>query len=287
MLLFRMQAATMAAAAAAVGVGVAASGAPAVAAGQRPAFTARPDRTVAPAGGVAGQARAGDTRPVVFVHGLHAGPGVWSSMKDKFEKDIAGDFPSARLHAFDYSDTTEDHIPDNAQRLSDWISAEQLGEVDVVSHSMGGLVARKAQEDGAQIRRIITLATPNHGTGCCWSPTTHPWKACQDMWRDTLIGTQSDFLTDLNVKAHITPDTVMTYAIGTSDGQVAADSVHLDGALNKTIEPKTSGGNCLDPSVHNSILGRDEVAADSMNFLRYGAVGVPKQSALRRSSTAT
>ncbi|MFC3983454.1 lipase family alpha/beta hydrolase [Streptosporangium jomthongense] len=260
-MVFRMRAAAVAAA---VGVGVAVSGAASV---------------------VADETRAGDTRPVVFVHGLHAGPGVWSSMKERFEKGTAGDFPPGRLHAFDYSETTEDHIADNAKRLSDWLSSEQLGEVDVVSHSMGGLVARKAQEDGATIRRIITLATPNHGTGCCWSPTRHPWQACQDMWRDTLFGTESDFLKDLNAHAHITPDTVMTYATGTDDGQVAADSVHLDGAVNLTIEPETSGGSCIDPSVHNSILDREKVATDSMNFLRYGAAGVSQQSVLSRQSS--
>ncbi|MFC3985214.1 esterase/lipase family protein, partial [Streptosporangium jomthongense] len=116
--------------AAAVSVGVAVSGAVSVAA----------DET-----------RADDARPVVFVHGLHADPGVWASMKERFEKSTVGDFPPTRLHAFDYSETTEDHIADNAKRLSDWLSSEHLGEVDVVSHSMGGLVARKAQEDGATI----------------------------------------------------------------------------------------------------------------------------------------
>ncbi|WP_316527481.1 esterase/lipase family protein [Kitasatospora brasiliensis] len=254
-----------------LGLGTAASGAPAAAAVERPAAVARPAGASAAATTLAGETRKGDTRPVVFVHGLNADPGVWSSMEGKFEKDPAGDFPASKLHTFDYSHTTKERIANNSKRFSDWLSSQQLGEVDVVAHSLGGLVARKAQEDGSKIRRIITLATPNHGTGCC-SVIQIAWPVCQDMERT--FGKESSFLKNLNEKAHITQDTVMTYAVTTDDGQVAADSVHLDKALNKIVDPSIKGGSCTNPSVHNSILYNDTVATDSMNFLRYGSSGV-------------
>ncbi|MGW1225905.1 lipase family alpha/beta hydrolase [Streptomyces sp. NPDC002530] len=225
---------------------------------------------------------------MVFVHGLHADPGVWKPMEEKFENNPDGDFPSASLHAFDYSGTTEEHVTNNAKRLSDWLSSQNLGEVDVVSHSLGGLVARKAQLDGAKIRRIITLATPNHGTGCCY-PMTGTWDACKDMWRNTIIGTQSQFLTDLNeqTKPLVTPDTVLTYAVNPDDGQVDSDSVELDGAVNLMANPYLPDGPICGSELHNSILVRDNVATDSMNFLRFGATGVSEQTSPTRDPQAS
>ncbi|MCD9145860.1 esterase/lipase family protein [Streptomyces albireticuli] len=111
-------------------------------------------------------------RPVVFVHGHGAGPGVWGNLISDAQ---ALGYKSEELLAFDYSkqtpgDTTIEAI---AGGLGKYIRDNELaskspdGTIDIVAHSMGGLVARYyLKHDGgtSTTKHLVTLGTPNHGT---------------------------------------------------------------------------------------------------------------------------
>ena len=62
-------------------------------------------------------------------------------------------------------------VEKSAERLAAFIEKvarrEGVEQVDVVAHSMGGLVARwfiEKSGGGARVRKLITIATPHHGT---------------------------------------------------------------------------------------------------------------------------
>ncbi|MFD5437860.1 esterase/lipase family protein [Kitasatospora sp. NPDC127067] len=112
-------------------------------------------------------------RPIVFVHGYNAGPGVWGGMKD-FARTYG--YTDNELWTFDYSALTPGDIPITTigDELAKYIADKHLtdrspdGRVDIVAHSMGGLVARSFLADGEAHRsataHLITLGSPNHGT---------------------------------------------------------------------------------------------------------------------------
>lgn len=129
----------------------------------------------APALTAADVERLSQDRALLFLHG------TFSTAHGAF-----GDMPSAlvnqlhqryggRLFAFNHFSLS--HAPDrNVQWLTDELRSlsptSQL-QVDIVCHSRGGLVARTLAEAGgvfgidtsqAQVRRIVFVAAPNHGT---------------------------------------------------------------------------------------------------------------------------
>ncbi len=112
-------------------------------------------------------------RPVLFVHGLGGHPGNFVAMATYFR--LRG---RTRLHAV----TLPDDAPDGGSTSLDalaqhlrtvvgeaaqaWGLGEE-GRIDVVAHSMGGLVARLALEDpavAARVATLVTLGTPHAGT---------------------------------------------------------------------------------------------------------------------------
>jgi CHAT domain-containing protein/pimeloyl-ACP methyl ester carboxylesterase len=78
-------------------------------------------------------------------------------LKLKLRLHVAG--YDAQFHPFDWRRSVEDLGRELAARL-----AGDRGQVDIVAHSMGGLVARAALAQGARCRRLIMLGTPNHGS---------------------------------------------------------------------------------------------------------------------------
>ncbi|MYR03909.1 alpha/beta fold hydrolase [Streptomyces sp. SID6139] len=134
-------------------------------------------------------------RPIVFVHGFNSGPGVWSSMPT-----------DGRLaYRFDYSNRTGPvgsvpSIEQLGKDLKEAIDKEHLlekspdGTIDIVAHSMGGLVARSymKNEGGIEhVKHLVTLGTPNHGTVLAGLPP-----ACSAQCKD--MAPTSDFLRKLN-----------------------------------------------------------------------------------------
>lgn len=133
------------------------------------------------------------TVPVLLVHGWCGKPNsdTWGEMKSQLE--------ASGFHV-GYSTNLPDSIETRIPKLSAYLSLEidrllrnptlnPLGslEVDIVAHSMGGLVTRAliaglaVDQDGftvpykANIRRLVELATPNYGVNvrayqAAWNP---------------------------------------------------------------------------------------------------------------------
>jgi len=101
--------------------------------------------------------------PVVFVHGLGGNRGTWSALR-LFLRMLG----HKRMYALGYEDGT---IEELAGRLVDFVESVKQAtgaqQVDMVGHSMGGLIARYAiQRLGLDksVRALITLATPHQGS---------------------------------------------------------------------------------------------------------------------------
>jgi pimeloyl-ACP methyl ester carboxylesterase len=74
---------------------------------------------------------------------------------------LQGEGFNADFHPFDWRRS----IPDLGRELAERVRADPAGEVLLVAHSMGGLVARAAAHAGMpKLRRLIMLGTPNYGS---------------------------------------------------------------------------------------------------------------------------
>lgn len=106
--------------------------------------------------------------PVILVHGYYGEPNTtWATMKQRLEQD------GFTVFAIDLEPTflpANQHIPIYAQTLKTNIDIIKIitnsSKVDLVTHSMGGLVARwYIQQSNYEndVRKLIMLGTPNHG----------------------------------------------------------------------------------------------------------------------------
>ncbi|MEU3752968.1 alpha/beta fold hydrolase [Streptomyces olivoreticuli] len=215
-------------------------------------------------------AAAGQHRPVVFVHGYGADPGVWSGMRQKFKE--AG-YRDSEMHSYDYSgDDKRRTIPQLGKTFANW-AQQNLGtqRFDVVAHSMGSLVTRHAIKQnlngiGSQVIHWVSLAGPNKGAKnanlCAGVAPPLCTKAVVDMKYN------SPFLRELNKAPQTPPPTrYMTYRTP-CDEDVEEDRVMLDGADNRRIDlcrlKGTYGGS---RPVHNGIIRDATVTRDVLTFL--------------------
>lgn len=106
-------------------------------------------------------------RPVVFVHGLGGHPGNFVGLKTYF----AGR-GRTRTYVVDFGNASsfeamEVHLRD---KIDDVVEANDLADdetIDVVAHSMGGLVTRLVLDDPAyrsRVANLVTLGTPHDGS---------------------------------------------------------------------------------------------------------------------------
>jgi pimeloyl-ACP methyl ester carboxylesterase len=106
-------------------------------------------------------------RPIIFVHGLAGHPGNFLPMQKFFAY-------RGRKRTYAVGLDSVSTIQKSADQLSSFIEEvirvnvlSPNATVDVVAHSMGGLVARLAVQDpttSARIATLITLGTPHLGT---------------------------------------------------------------------------------------------------------------------------
>ena len=140
-----------------------------------------------------------------------------------------------------------------AAAADDALDRTGASSVDVVGYSAGGVVVRLWVADGgaAQVRRVVTLGSPHHGTTVAdlasqFAPDQCP-EACQQ------LTTGSDLLRELN-SGDETPSGPTWVSIWTDvDTTVTPpDSAELDGALNLTVQSV-----CADSRVEHGQLPAD------------------------------
>ena len=106
-------------------------------------------------------------RPIVLVHGLAGHPGNFLALRQYLA--MKG---RRRVYALDFG--SAESLDLMAAMLRDFIAAvvernglDEAARLDIIAHSMGGLVTRLAIQAPATVRRVacvITLASPHSGT---------------------------------------------------------------------------------------------------------------------------
>ncbi|MFI2368434.1 esterase/lipase family protein [Streptomyces sp. NPDC018833] len=191
------------------------------------------------------------SNPIIFVHGYNSNGSIWNTMASRFQSD---GWPASHLKQWSYdwrqSNATTAH--QLANEIDSLLAATGASQVDVISHSMGGLSSRyyaKNLGGSSKIEAWVSLAGPNHGTD--WANSCID-ASCYEM----RIG--SSFLADLN-SADETPGTPR-YATWWSpcDTIINPDSsVSLSGATNT----KTA---CLG---HNAVTTDSTVYAQTRDMV--------------------
>lgn len=141
--------------------------------------------------------------PVIFVHGWKENSALWNSARGNF---MASGYPPSYLVAWDYN-TIQSNKTTAAQfgNLVNKVLADTgATQVDVVTHSMGGLNTRWYATflgGTAKIDYWVSLGGPNHGSKLADQALCGVEPACSEM------ATDSQFLADLNAGDE-TPGTV-------------------------------------------------------------------------------
>lgn len=187
-------------------------------------------------------------RPVLLLHGLFHNRAVWFLMKQRLEQ-CGFTVVTVNLPSFAMVETLARKI---AEAVEETLVTYDVEQVDIVGHSMGGLLARYYIEflDGdKRVNHCILLGTPNAGSKLA------PF-ALTPMGRDLMPG--SDFLTELNA-APISSKVRYISIFSRHDNLVIpAESAELSGA--ETIEVEWLG--------HNSLLFHRETIEATIDALR-------------------
>lgn len=101
--------------------------------------------------------------PLVMVHGLGANRGTMTALRAFLR--LQG---HRRMYSFGYEDGT---IEGHGKRLSKYVKevldVTGTDQVDMVAHSLGGVISRYAIQRGGlekKVRTLVTMATPHQGT---------------------------------------------------------------------------------------------------------------------------
>jgi triacylglycerol esterase/lipase EstA (alpha/beta hydrolase family) len=160
--------------------------------------------------------------PVLLVHGYGANGGFWAQLAALLE---AQGFSHATVDLEPVFGDIEAYAPQLEQAVQALLQASGSAKVVIVAHSMGGLVARAwLRRFGAdRVARIITLATPHHGTDLAHMGPGHN---ARQMRRD------AEWLARLDA-ADREQRSLFTSIYSWHDNIIAPqDSCHLPGARN-------------------------------------------------------
>lgn len=115
--------------------------------------------------------------PVLMVHGLWSNNQAFEDLESSLDGNFfSGLYESAFLHRADYSGSNATHFSNNSGVLPNSINKlikkvkdtkTSVGKVDVIGHSMGGLLTRLYLKNAAyneDISRLITLNSPHSGS---------------------------------------------------------------------------------------------------------------------------
>ncbi|PKN11953.1 MAG: hypothetical protein CVU69_10105 [Deltaproteobacteria bacterium HGW-Deltaproteobacteria-4] len=187
-------------------------------------------------------------RPVLLLHGLFQNRAVWFLMKQRLEQ--CG-FPVVTMNLPPY-EMVESLGRKIAETVEETLVTYDAEQVDIVGHSMGGLLARYYIEflgGDKRVNHCIMLGTPNAGSKLA------PF-ALSSLGRDLMPG--SDFLTELNAAPLSEKVGYVTIYSLHDNLVIPAESAELPGA--EAIEIEWLG--------HNSLIFHRESIEATIDALR-------------------
>jgi len=203
---------------------------------------------------------------VIVIHGIIRSSKSFSSMRKRLEKE------NYLVFGFDYP-STRVSIPESAEYLKKSIlSLDGVEEIDIVAHSMGGLVVRSylSKHQDKRIKRMVMMGVPNNGAQM--ANKLHDnflYEAIYGPAGQQLVGGKNSFISTL-------PTPKFEFAIiagargnkkgynpivpGDDDGTVSVESTRLPGARDfMTFK-----------CVHSFLMGNAEVIDHTIRFLKSG-----------------
>jgi pimeloyl-ACP methyl ester carboxylesterase len=101
--------------------------------------------------------------PVLLLHGYGCNSGYWAFLTPLLD---AAHVSYAALDLEPMGGDIDGYVPLVERAAAELLAATGAGQLAIVAHSMGGLVARAwlRAHGPARVARIITLGTPHHGT---------------------------------------------------------------------------------------------------------------------------
>jgi triacylglycerol lipase len=102
-------------------------------------------------------------RPLLMIHGYLCNRGLWWSLRRRLRARGHAVATITLAHPLGGIEAGADEL---AARIDDLLAETGADRVDLVAHSMGGLVSRAylRRHGSAKVARIVTIATPHHGT---------------------------------------------------------------------------------------------------------------------------
>ncbi len=133
-------------------------------------------------------------RPLLLLHGIVCNRGVWRGWLRELR--AAGFAPIRSINLEPLSADIDTHAAHVARELQALQRESRGARIDVIAHSMGGLIARAALPLGGwqTIRRIVTLACPHHGTELARHYPSAPTRQMRpdSSWLAALNGAQEE-----------------------------------------------------------------------------------------------
>ncbi|MBM3269793.1 MAG: alpha/beta fold hydrolase [Candidatus Sericytochromatia bacterium] len=184
---------------------------------------------------------------VLFVHGHGGDPWRFDRMRRWLEDD------GYRTYTMAFPSMEED---------MDWLAWFVKGrireirrdhgaaEVDLVAHSMGGLISRayvRYLQGETTTKRVITFESPHHGVPLAAIPFFPRFMISENLRRQVAPG--SDFLDKLNEQDETPGNVRYTSIISKNDGYIPVKSAHLEGATNYVISGPNHTTSMWDPVV--------------------------------------
>lgn len=196
-----------------------------------------------------GTAHAAGKNPVVFVHGYTGSASNWVAAQAYFR--LQG-YDSSQLHAFEYDWSQSNEI--SAAQLGDFIEQvlQETGadKVDIVNHSMGGLVTRwymKELGGHVNVGHWASLAGANQGT--TYASACLIYRSCQEM----LPG--SSFERQLNSGDPTPGDAEYATWYSPCDGIIVPyTNTRVDGAQNNLVTCETHLGFLTNTDVFGEVV---------------------------------
>lgn len=217
-----------------------------------------------------------DRQCVILLHGLAR----TSHSMDKMEQALQGagyltaniDYPSRTMKI-------QDLAPLAVKQGLDSCQAQAAGQINFVTHSMGGILARYYLAKNAlpQLGRVVMLAPPNKGSLVTDQFRNEQWYKWLTGPAGQQLGTGKDGIPGLlgavdyptgiiagNVHSPI--DNWLSEVIpGEDDGKVSVEHAKVEGMSDFIVLPYT----------HISIMKQDEVIRQTLYFLKYGNFDSP------------